>query len=208
MQDIYQHAACNATNSWRPRVIFQDHMWTNCCIYGISSFPARIKITSITKCEMKLLIHSQTSTAVDSHFCPIMACLTVWSSCQMREIACCACAGNAGKVFPVTDYKANRWWRSRHASRHVRPTRAVMHAGIANPRWRGKRSRKFRRMRNPQFYVSCKRPMPVGIAVYNGISYHLEAQTRWPPVLQTTFQMHFLDQKLLYFNSNFTEVCS
>ena len=43
--------------------------------------------------------------------------------------------------------------------RHVRHARAVMHVGIANPRWRGKRSRHSRRMRNPQFYVSGKRPM-------------------------------------------------
>ena len=35
-----------------------------------------------------------------------------------------------------------------------------MHVGIANPRWRGKRSRHSRRMRNPQFfYVYGKRPM-------------------------------------------------
>ena len=39
----------------------------------------------------------------------------------------CACAGNAGNVFPVTTGK-----RSRHASRHVRHARALMHAGIAN----------------------------------------------------------------------------
>ena len=39
----------------------------------------------------------------------------------------CACAGNAGNVFPVTAGK-----QSRHASRHVRHARAVMHAGIAN----------------------------------------------------------------------------
>ena len=39
----------------------------------------------------------------------------------------CACAGNAGNVFPVTAGK-----RSRHASRHVRHARAVMHSGIAN----------------------------------------------------------------------------
>ena len=41
----------------------------------------------------------------------------------------CACAGNAGNVFPVTAGK-----RSRHASRHVRHARAVMHVGIVN--WR------------------------------------------------------------------------
>ena len=34
-----------------------------------------------------------------------------------------------------------------------------MHAGIANPRWRGKRSRHSGGKRNTQFYVSGKRPM-------------------------------------------------
>ena len=34
-----------------------------------------------------------------------------------------------------------------------------MHVGIANRRWRGKRSRHSRRMRNQQFYVSCKSPL-------------------------------------------------
>ena len=38
----------------------------------------------------------------------------------------CACAGNAGNVFPIT---AGKW--SRYASRHVRDARAVMHAVMA-----------------------------------------------------------------------------
>ena len=42
---------------------------------------------------------------------------------------------------------------------HVRYARAVMHVGIANPGRRGKRSRHSRRMRDPQCYVSGKRPM-------------------------------------------------
>ena len=42
----------------------------------------------------------------------------------------CACAGNAGNVFPVTAGK-----RSRHASRHVRHARAVMHVEIVNKRF-------------------------------------------------------------------------
>ena len=37
--------------------------------------------------------------------------------------------------------------------------RAAMHVGIANPLWRGKRSPHSRCMRNPQFYISGKRPM-------------------------------------------------
>ena len=44
----------------------------------------------------------------------------------------CACAGNTGNVFPATAGK-----RFRHASRHVRDARAVMHAGIAYPRFPG-----------------------------------------------------------------------
>ena len=35
----------------------------------------------------------------------------------------------------------------------------VMHVGIANPRWRGKRSRHSRRMRNTQSYLSGERPI-------------------------------------------------
>ena len=34
-----------------------------------------------------------------------------------------------------------------------------MHVGIPNPRWRGKRSRHSRRMRNPKIYVSGNRPI-------------------------------------------------
>ena len=57
--------------------------------------------------------------------------------------------------------------RSRHASRHVHHTRVVMHVEIANPRWRGKRSRHSRRMRNPQFCAAGKRPIP-GVLCISG----------------------------------------
>ena len=55
---------------------------------------------------------------------------------------------------PTPRETANK--QPRHASRHVRDACAVMHVGIATRRWREKRSR---RMRNPQFYVSGKRPV-------------------------------------------------
>ena len=48
---------------------------------------------------------------------------------------------------------------SRYASRHVRDARAVMHVGIAQLRWREKRTRQSRCLRNPQFYVSGKWPI-------------------------------------------------
>ena len=50
-----------------------------------------------------------------------------WASYQIHKIASYACTENAGNVFPGTAGK-----RSRHASRHVRDARAVMHAGINN----------------------------------------------------------------------------
>ena len=56
-----------------------------------------------------------------------------------------------GTFSPPRTSKETASCRSRHASRHLRDAR-----GIAKPWWRGKRSR---RMRNPQFYVSGKRPM-------------------------------------------------
>ena len=58
--------------------------------------------------------------------------------------------------------------RSRHASRHVRDARAVMHVGIVNPRWLGKRSRHSRRMRNTLFCISGKRPMTQPLQNYSG----------------------------------------
>ena len=60
-------------------------------------------------------------------------------------------------LYPPPTSKESASLRSRHASRHLRHVRAMMHVGIANPRWRGKRSRHSRRMRNPQFFVSGKR---------------------------------------------------
>ena len=32
-----------------------------------------------------------------------------WASYQIRKIAVCACAGNAGNVFLATNFKGNRW---------------------------------------------------------------------------------------------------
>ena len=46
---------------------------------------------------------------------------------KICKITGCACAGNARNVFPATEGK-----RSQHASRHVRDTCAIMHAGMTN----------------------------------------------------------------------------
>ena len=48
--------------------------------------------------------------------------------------------------------------RSKHAARHVRHARAVMHVGIAYPRWRGKCSRYSGCMRTRNFMYLARGP--------------------------------------------------
>ena len=59
------------------------------------------------------------------------------ASCQIRKIAGCACTENTGNDPDMP------------------------HGGFLWSRWRWKRSRHSRHMRNPQFYVSGKRPIHV-----------------------------------------------
>ena len=70
-----------------------------------------------------------------------------WASYQIRKIVGCACTGNAGNVFPATDFKGNH--------------QLAIPACITARAWRGKHSRHSRRMRNPQFYISGKSPMEI-----------------------------------------------
>ena len=67
--------------------------------------------------------------------------------------------GMPGTYSTQQTSKKTASYRSWHASRHVRHARAVIHVGSANTGWRGRRFRHSRRMRNPQSYVSGKRPM-------------------------------------------------
>ena len=61
---------------------------------------------------------------------------TQWASYQIRKIAGCACAGNAGNVSP-----------RRRLQRKTLVSDSVMHVGIAYPLRRGKHFRHSRRMR-------------------------------------------------------------
>ena len=85
--------------------------------------------------------------------------VNLWASCKIREIAGCACAGNAGNVSPpprVSD-------PDMHHGTCVTHVPWCMPGSLTNgfiwSRWRGKSSRNSRCMRNPHLYVSGKRPM-------------------------------------------------
>ena len=80
-----------------------------------------------------------------------------WASYQIRKIAGCACAGNAG--IPSTRVSDPDMHHGTCATHVPWCMPGSLNSGVLWSRWRGKRSRHFRRMRNPQFYVSSKRPM-------------------------------------------------
>ena len=78
-------------------------------------------------------------------------------------------------------------YRSRYASWHVRDARAVMHVRIAKPRWRGKHSRHSRRVRNPKFQVSGRRPMAHVAYTWIKVQIKVTLGTRVQSYLNLTF---------------------
>ena len=77
-----------------------------------------------------------------------------WASYQIRNIAGCACAGNAGNVFPHRRFQRKPLVNDPAIHHGVRHARAV----IACPRWRRKRSRHSRRMRTRNFPYLARGP--------------------------------------------------
>ena len=111
----------------------------------------------------QLFRHLLSSPSSFMHFLCITSRVTKsrnrWASYQIRKIAGCACAGNAGNVFPPLQV---RYPDMHHGT-------CVTHVPWCMPGlltwvfiwscWRGKRSWHSWRMRNPQFYISGKRPI-------------------------------------------------
>ena len=86
----------------------------------------------------------------------IITLMTTRASWQIRKIVGCACAGNVGNVFPATDPDVHHGTCMTHLPWCMPGS---LTSGFLWSRWRGKRSRHSRRMRNPQFYESGRRPM-------------------------------------------------
>ena len=94
-----------------------------------------------------------------SKYSPIVASYTPLTRYEILRVA--HAPEMPGTFSPPPTSKETAGKRSRHTSRHVRDARAVMHVAITNVPGipDHKRSRHSRRMRNPQFHVSSKRPM-------------------------------------------------
>ena len=88
--------------------------------------------------------------------------LWTWASYQIRKIADCACAGNGAFSPPSLVIDPDM-----HHGTCLTHVPCCMSGPLTScflwNRWRGKRSQHSRRMRNPQFCVSGKRPMDDGV---------------------------------------------
>ena len=85
--------------------------------------------------------------------------ITPWTSYKIRKIAGCACARNAGNVFPTTSESDPHMHHGTYLTHVPCCMLGSLTSGFPWCRWRGKRSRHSRCMRSPQFYVSGKRPL-------------------------------------------------
>ena len=84
----------------------------------------------------------------------------------------CACAGNAGNDFlpsQVSDPDMHHGTCVTYVPWCVPES---LTSGFLWSQWQGKRSRHSRRMRNPQFYISVKRPMKA--TIYMLLNYYEE----------------------------------
>ena len=119
---------------WFYQIILSKHAKSNLSLTW--SWPLGLCVVVLSSSDgiYSLLVHLYSAGSLCHGLCH-----------SIRKGAGCPCTGNAGKVFPAIDFKGNRY--------------AVMHVGIASPRWWGKRSRHSRCMLNPRCYVFGKRPM-------------------------------------------------
>ena len=58
----------------------------------------------------RYLVYQSCTIQILNIFCYISrnVLFSQWASYQIRKIVCCVCAGNAGNIFPATDFQAHR----------------------------------------------------------------------------------------------------
>ena len=120
-QRTWPYCSISWANSKHRNVLPNIGLWCFCC----NSSCCHISCNACThKCKYKSLVNSFFRGFAYHPTNPEKAPMGLLpDTCNCG----CACAGNAENVFPAT-----AGTRSRHASRHVRHARSVMHAGIAN----------------------------------------------------------------------------
>ena len=131
-------------------------IWINLVMYHLNghSYPAWKKKLFISPNKIVSWIWSQKLSRNDSNSNQSF----ISTTCLIRLLAL---SSNGPLARPLKLRVAHSTWMPGTFPRHRLNMWLLirLHNWIDKPRWRGKRSRHSRRIRNPQFYVSCKRPM-------------------------------------------------
>ena len=101
--------------------------------------------------------------------------ISVWASCQICNMMGCACAGLPGTLSPspqVSDPDMDHGTSVTHVPWSIP---GLLISGFIWSRWRGKRSRLSRRVRNTSYYLSGKRPMTIILSNVVIFSIKIEA---------------------------------
>ena len=86
-------------------------------------------------------------------------CFLTFDCCQIRKSADCACTGNAGNVFPPPRISDPNMHHGTCVTHVLWCMPGSLTSGFLWCWWWEKRSRHSWRMRNPQLYISSKRPI-------------------------------------------------
>ena len=135
-------------NVWQLPVTFMVKLW---CIMGyaarIWALYLHVNPRKFQESAMREEVIFVTLSLIDK------ATARSWASCQIRKIAGCACAGNAGNVSPRRRFQT----KPLVSDPGMHHGTCVTH-GIAYLWWRGKRSRHSRRMRTRNFAYLARGP--------------------------------------------------
>ena len=118
-----------------------------------------------------ILLHSKKSWFISLRR---LASWNQWASWQVRKIAGCACAGNAGTFSPPQRINDPDMHHGTYVTHVLWCVPGSLTSIFLWSRCREKCSRHSRRTRNPQFYVSGKRPMVQDdlLQPVSGLWYH------------------------------------
>ena len=114
---VYHQISCSDPFTWRVHILtsaLNGRHWAikiskgvflklNVCIL----IPNSLEFISIDQITLFMLRLGPSITRTNAHHV-FQLDMAPWASYQIRKIAGCACAGNAGNVFPATDFKGNR----------------------------------------------------------------------------------------------------
>ena len=135
--------------------------------------------------------YTEWDSSMKSAFC-VAVVISTWASFQIRKVVGCACAGNAGNIFPRDRLQRKPLVSDPNMHHGTCITHLPWCMSGSLTRGRGKTFPAFPAHAHPQFYVSGKRPIMWTLQLYVyidsiGVRYRfVYALNQWETTLQGT----------------------